>query len=231
MNLDRQSRTIFTIGASAGGIEALTALFSKLPAALPATVAVVIHRSPLHVSDLGRILGRHALIGVGEAADGDLIEPGRAYIAPADCHLRIEPGRFRLDRGPKVHYTRPAVDPLFTSAAAAYGSQVVGVLLSGGGDDGVSGLIAIKAAGGLSIVQHPVEAGHPWMPTNAIFFDHVDAVLSIERMATTLTTLATGGIVEDLPEQLATEFSEGPSALAGPPVTGLASGNRTTAGR
>lgn len=200
MNAERVARTIITVGASAGGVEALITLFSKFPVDLPAAVVVVLHRSPTHVSALGEVLGRRALIRVAEAVNGEAIESGRVYVAPADAHLVIEPGRLRLHRGPKVHYTRPAVDPLFTSAAAAYGPRVVGVLLSGGGDDGVSGLIAIKAAGGLSLVQHPGEATFPSMPINAITFDHVDAILPLDLIGATLVTLAAGGVVEELPE-------------------------------
>lgn len=196
VNSERLPRTIITIGASAGGVEALRTLFSKLPIDLPATVLTVIHRSPTHVSGLTAVLGHRALIRVDEAVDGDPIEPGRVYIAPADAHLVIEAGRLRLHRSPKVHFTRPAVDPLFTSAAAFYGARVVGVLLSGGGDDGVSGLIAIKAAGGLSLVQHPAEAAVSSMPLNAIAFDHVDAILSLDAIASALVTLASGGVVE-----------------------------------
>lgn len=196
VNQERLARTMIVIGASAGGVEALRTLFSKLPIDLPATVVTVIHRSPTHVSALGAVLGHRALIRVTEAIDGETIESGRVYVAPAGAHLVIEPGRLRLHRGPRVHFTRPAVDPLFTSAAAAYGSRVVGVLLSGGGDDGVSGLIAIKAAGGLSLVQHPAEAIVSSMPLNAIAFDGVDAILPLDLIAATLVTLATGGVVE-----------------------------------
>jgi two-component system chemotaxis response regulator CheB len=196
INVEALPRTVVTIGASAGGVEALTELFSKLPADLPGTVAAVIHRSPIWVSALPAVLGRRAAIPITEAADGEAIQHGRVYLAPADRHLRIERDRFRLHRGPKVHFTRPAVDPLFESAAAAYAAGVVGVLLSGGGDDGVSGLIAIKRAGGVTLVQHPVEAAHPWMPTNAIVYDQVDGVLPLDRMATTLVTLARGGVVD-----------------------------------
>jgi two-component system chemotaxis response regulator CheB len=196
VNSERLARTMIVIGASAGGVEALRTLFSKLPIDLPAAVVTVLHRSPTRVSALEAVLGQRALIRVTEAVDGETIEWGRVYVAPADAHVVIEPGRLRLHHGPKIHFTRPAVDPLFTSAAAAYGSRVVGVLLSGGGDDGVSGLIAIKAAGGLSLVQHPAEAIVSSMPLNAIAFDHVDAILPLALIAATLVTLATGEEVE-----------------------------------
>jgi two-component system chemotaxis response regulator CheB len=188
-----------TVGASAGGIEATRALLSKLPADLPAAVAVVIHRSPFHSSDLGVFFARRAAIAIAEADQGDLVEPGRVYIAPADVHMRLQAGRIILDRGPKIHFTRPAVDPLFESAAATYGARVVGVVLTGGGHDGVSGLLAIKAAGGLCLTQDPDDAIHPWMPRSAIRFDHVDGVLPLDRIAETLVALAAGEEVYDVP--------------------------------
>jgi two-component system, chemotaxis family, protein-glutamate methylesterase/glutaminase len=174
------SRTIVTIGASAGGVQALMALLSRLPRDLPAAVAIVLHRSP-----------------TSEPSDGEVIQLGRIYVAPADLHMTMDDGRFRLHRSAKVHFTRPAADPLFTSAARAYGARVAGVVLSGSGDDGVSGLIAIKAAGGLSFVQDPDEAAYPSMPTKGMLYDHVDAVLPIDGIAAALTAVVTGGIVPE----------------------------------
>jgi two-component system chemotaxis response regulator CheB len=132
------------------------------------------------------------------------VELGRAYLAPPDLHLLIEEAHFRLRRTPKVNFTRPAVDPLFQSAAATYGPRVVGVLLSGEGRDGVSGLMAIKAAGGLSIVQDPAEASHPSMPAKAIIHDLVDAILPLKCIASVLLSLAAGHAV-DLTPSLALE--------------------------
>jgi two-component system chemotaxis response regulator CheB len=197
LNVERVPRGLIAIGASVGGFDALTRLFAKLPRDFPATVTAVIHRSPIFVSDLGRALGRRSQLVVVEASDRDPIVSGRAYVAPPDQHMVIESSLLRLRRSPKVHFTRPAVDPLFESAAAAYGPRVVGVLLTGGGEDGVSGLMAIKAAGGVSIVQHPGEAAHPSMPTSAILYDHVDAILPLDRIAEALITLAAGGVVEE----------------------------------
>jgi two-component system chemotaxis response regulator CheB len=198
LNRERVARTMVTIGASAGGIEATRAVLGKLPPDLPAVVAVVIHRSPFHSSDLGALFGRRAAIAIAEATHGELVEPGRVYVAPADVHMRLQRGRITLDRGPKVHFTRPAVDPLFESAAAEYGRRVVGVVLTGGGHDGVSGLLAIKAAGGVCLSQDPDDAIHPWMPRSAIRFDHVDGVLPLDRIAEVVTTLANGGEVGPL---------------------------------
>ena len=196
INPEGVPRQIVVIGTSAGGVEALRALFANLPADLPAAVAAVIHRSPGYARSFAAVLGRRAAMPVSEAADGEPIEAGHVYIAPADMHLTIQPGRFRLDRGAKEHFTRPAVDPLFRSAAAAYGRRVVGVVLSGNGQDGVSGLIAIKAAGGICLVQHPGEAAFPAMPVNAITDDHADGVLPLDLIAGVLVTLAHGGVVD-----------------------------------
>jgi two-component system chemotaxis response regulator CheB len=191
-------RDIVAIGASAGGIEAMTQLFSGLPADFPATIAVVLHRSPLFESRLPQVLGRRSRLSVLEPADGDAVKGGLIYVAPRDLHMVFEDGRVRLDRGPKEHRTRPAIDPLFRSAALAYGPRVVGVLLSGGGDDGSSGLIDIKAAGGVSLVQDPREARHGTMPGHAICADDVDAVLTIDALARWLQRLAAGDSVDAL---------------------------------
>jgi two-component system chemotaxis response regulator CheB len=101
-----------------------------------------------------------------------------------------------VNRGPKQHHTRPAVDPLFESAARAHGTRVVGVVLTGGGDDGLHGLLAIEAAGGLSIAQDPAEAAFPWMPANAIRYDRVNLILPLAAIAGTLVALARGEAVE-----------------------------------
>jgi two-component system, chemotaxis family, protein-glutamate methylesterase/glutaminase len=189
-------RDIVTIGASAGGVEALIQLFEKLPAGMPATIAVVIHRHPTRKSELVKVLDRHSYLPVVEPEDGELIQQSHIYLAPQDHHLLMEPTCFRLHSGPKRHHTRPAVNPLFESAAVAFGPRVVGVLLSGGGDDGVDGLIEISKVGGVSLAQDPGEARNPSMPTQAIREDDVHAVLPLARLAGALMTLATEGTLE-----------------------------------
>jgi len=189
-------RDIVTIGASAGGVEALIGLFEKLPAGLPAAVAVVIHRHPERPSQLVDVLAHHSSLQVVEPVDGEQIQQGYIYLAPRNSHLLIEGTALRLDSGPKQHGTRPAVNPLFESAARAFGPRVVGVMLSGGGDDGVKGLIAISKAGGMSLAQDPTEAGYPNMPSQAILKDDVDAVLTLAELANALVMLATEGVLE-----------------------------------
>jgi len=192
MNPTRQRRDIAVIGASAGGVAALQTIFSALPDPPPGVIAAVLHRSPFFESLLPMVLGFENSLAILEPGHDDPVRPGRIYIAPRDRHLVFNDGRFGLNRGPKEHHTRPAIDPLFCTAAASYGPRVVGVILTGGGDDGVDGLIAIKAANGMSIAQDPDEASHPWMPNNAILYDHVDLVLPLLQIAPALVALARG---------------------------------------
>jgi two-component system, chemotaxis family, protein-glutamate methylesterase/glutaminase len=194
----RRPHDIVTIGASAGGVEALIALFEKLPSDLPATIAVVIHRPAYHASILAEVLDRRASLRVTEPTDGEPVQPTRIYLAPRDHHLVFEDSQFRLNRGPHQHRTRPAVDPLFLSAARIFGPRVIGVLLSGGGADGVLGLIGIKSAGGISLVQDPKEARNPSMPETAIADDNVDAVLPLAQIAAALISLTAGGGLEGI---------------------------------
>ena len=196
INAEGLVRDVVVIGASAGGVQPILDLLQQLPADFAATVMVVLHRSPFHESRLVEVLGRHAGLLVMEPADGAPVTSGVVYVAPRDQHMILDDGIVRLDRGPKQHRTRPAIDPLFRSAAATYGRRVVGVLLSGMGGDGVSGLIEIKHSGGISLVQDPDEAQFPTMPTRAIQEDDVDCALSIADIAKTLSVLAVGGAVE-----------------------------------
>jgi two-component system chemotaxis response regulator CheB len=191
-NANARRRNVIVIGASAGGLDALIGLFQRLPGSLPASLAVVLHTHPLHDSRLAAILSRHTELRVVQAANDMTFEPGTVYVAPPDLHLRLVDGTVMLDRGPKAHFTRPAIDPLFFSAAQTYGDAVVGVLLSGRGMDGVSGLVMIKEHGGVSLAQEPSEAAFPAMPRAAIREDHVDGVLSLANLAEALSRLAEG---------------------------------------
>jgi two-component system, chemotaxis family, protein-glutamate methylesterase/glutaminase len=192
INVNRQVRDMFCLGASAGGLQAVIDILARLPDELPAVIALAMHRSPTFDSQLVALLSNKTSLPVMEPFDGDPISAGHVYVAPRDMHLTVSGDRWRLVRGAKVHWTRPAVDPLFVTAAERFGHRCVGVLLSGGGGDGVAGLIAIKAKGGLSIAQNPAEAQHPSMPVRAIHGDDVDAVLSTGEIAVALTALAHG---------------------------------------
>ena len=196
INSERRRRDVVVIGASAGGVIGLRELFAKLPIDLEAAVAVVLHRSPVAETALAPVLGWRSALPVMEAADAMPFQRGHVYVAPRDQHVQIEGATLRLARGPKEHHTRPAIDPLFRSAATSMGKRVVGVLLSGTGDDGVSGLISITAAGGVSLVQDPSEAEYPQMPRNAILKDRVQGALPVAELADVLIQLARGDVVE-----------------------------------
>jgi len=196
-NEARIPRSFFCFGASAGGIEALIAILDRLPADLDATCAIVVHRSPTAASGLAGIFSRHSAMPVLEPHDGDPVRRGTVYLAPQDHHIRIDDHRWQLHDGTPVHRWRPAVDPLFVSAAQQRGEGVVGILLSGGGADGVEGLIEIKKRGGISIAQDPRQALQDSMPKSAIKYDDVDLVLRVEQIAGVIPPLAAGEIVGD----------------------------------
>jgi two-component system chemotaxis response regulator CheB len=185
---------IVVIVASAGGIEALRSLVTALPVPCSASIFVVLHIGS-HESRLAQILSPLTSLVVAQPMDGASIEPGHIYLAPPDHHLLIEPGRMRLSRGPKVHHTRPAADPLFLSAAEAYREQVIGIVLTGGDGDGAAGLRQIKAHGGLTIVQDPDEAQAPGMPRAALAAGHPDLCLSLPEITMKLRTLCSTNCV------------------------------------
>lgn len=195
INPEKIARDVIVVGASAGGIRAVIELLSRLPEDLPAFIGVVIHRGAVSPSNWSTSLGLKTKLRVVEPANGDALTRGVVYIAPADCHMTFEHESIALDGGAKEHRTRPAVDPLFTSAALEYGSRVVGVVLTGGGHDGMQGLLAITTAGGLSLVQKPSEAEHTSMPEYAIAHDHVRAALTVDEIGDALVLLARGGAV------------------------------------
>lgn len=192
INSEKIARDVIVVGASAGGFRAVIDLLARLPAGLPAFIGIVIHRGATSSSDWSATLGQKTKLTVVEPADGEILTRGVAYVAPGDCHMTFESGRIRLDAQAKEHHTRPAVDPLFRSAALAYGRRVVGIVLSGGGHDGMLGLLDITNAGGLSLAQKLSEAEHPSMPAFAIARDHVRAVLSVDELGDALALLALG---------------------------------------
>jgi two-component system chemotaxis response regulator CheB len=185
-------RDIVVVGASAGGVEALRELIALLPADLPAAVFVVLHTGRTR-SLLPRILQRTSRMPVVHAVHGDRLITGRVYVAPPDKHLTLVDGGVALSHGPTVNGLRPAVDPLFQSAARAYGSRVLAVVLTGGGDDGTAGLIEVKRRGGLAVAQDPEEAVHPAMPQSAIEFVDVDHVLRLGDIAALINRQASAG--------------------------------------
>src|SRR5262245_29615355 len=179
---------IILIGASAGGVEAISALVADLPPDLRAAILVVLHLSrgrsvlPDILSRAGRLPARHP-------ADEERLLYGRVYVAPPDHHMTLQDDRIRLQHGPTENGVRPAIDPLFRSAARSFGPRTIGVILTGSLDDGTAGLAAIKEAGGITVVQDPHEAFAPSMPRSALEFVGADHVLPIREIPLLLTQL------------------------------------------
>ncbi len=188
------AQDIIVIGGSAGGLEAVAQVLAGLPRRLEASVFVVLHTSPDSGSALPQILARTAILPVEFAIDGEVPQKGRVYVARPDHHLTFDDGRVCVARGPRENGFRPAVDPLFRSAAKQYDGRVVGVIVSGAMDDGTFGLIAIKEAGGAAIVQHPYEAFVPSMPLSAIQNVEVDHIVRTEEIAALLVKAAESGL-------------------------------------
>lgn len=191
-------RDIVVIGASAGGVETLMRLVGGLPDDIPAAIFVVLHISPHGTSVLPTILRRAGKLPVQHAVHGDKIKMGHVYVAPPDLHLLIRGDQIRLSRGPTENASRPAIDPLFRSAATSFGPRVVGAVLSGVLDDGTAGLIAIKRRGGIAIAQDPDEALFDGMPRSAIANALIDYVLTVAEMPPLFDRLAREPLV--LPE-------------------------------
>jgi two-component system chemotaxis response regulator CheB len=218
---------LIVVGASAGGVEALSELVRGLPADLPAAVAIVLHVAPAGTSVLPAILNRAGELEARAARDGDRIRPGRIYVAPPDRHLVVEDGMLALRHGPRENGHRPAVDRLFTSAAEAYGPRTIGVVLTGTLDDGAAGLAAIKLRGGRAVVQDPKDALHSGMPASAIARTEVDHVVALRDIAGLLAELAGGGrdMTDPPPEPQRHSEAPGPELDAAPEMpAGDASG-------
>jgi two-component system chemotaxis response regulator CheB len=185
------TRDVIVIGGSAGAIEALLKLVGDLPAVVPARFFVAVHIPSAATSVLPRLLARAGGLRAKHPVDGERTEPAMIYVAPPDFHLLVKPGAVRIVRGPRENGYRPAIDPLFRSAAASFGSRVIGVVLSGNLDDGSAGITAIRAAGGAVIIQDPDDAMYPGMPRNALASVPDATVLPVERIADHLIRMLT----------------------------------------
>jgi two-component system chemotaxis response regulator CheB len=185
-----QSHDIFVIGASAGAVPSLKVLFGALPEDFPGSIFAVVHISADAVSGLAGVFERAGPLPVVAPEDLTPIAPNRIYIAPPDFHMLLEGERVRIVRGPKENRHRPAIDPLFRSAAWAYGPRVVGAVLTGYLDDGAAGLWAIKSCGGTTVVQDPTDALQPEMPQNALLSNQIDHVVPLHQMAALFVRLA-----------------------------------------
>ena len=206
-----QPRHLIVIGASAGGIEALRELVRGLPSDFPAAIAVVMHTSPQSPGILRDILntsGPLPAISPPKPPEAERLQAGRLYVAPPDFHLLIEPGMVRTAKGPKENRFRPAIDPLFRSAAQVYGPNAIGVILTGNLDDGTAGLWAIKQLGGTAIVQDPSDALFPSMPQSALDYVNVDYIAplsDIPPLLVRLTSEAARDAPYHVPDTMAVE--------------------------
>jgi two-component system chemotaxis response regulator CheB len=180
---------IVVVGASAGGVEALSAFARALPPDFAVPVLVVLHVPATGTSVLPDILSRAGALPARHPVDGERLRGGYIYVAPPNCHLLIADGAVELSRGPRENGHRPAIDPLFRSAAAAYDGRTAGVVLSGTLDDGAAGLFVIKAHGGATLVQDPEEALYTSMPANAIRYVAPDYVLRMTELVDVLVRL------------------------------------------
>jgi two-component system, chemotaxis family, protein-glutamate methylesterase/glutaminase len=189
---DRPATDAVLVAASAGGLSALTAVLSELPADFPASVAIVQHIEPHHRSMLAEILGRSCALPVVQAADRQRFQPGVVHVAPPDHHLLVDAdGSLSLTRTELVHFVRPSADLLFESGAASFGNRAVGVVLTGTGSDGSLGVEAIKRRGGIVIAQDEATSDFFGMPGAAIEAGAVDFVLPLDQIAEALTSLVT----------------------------------------
>jgi two-component system chemotaxis response regulator CheB len=182
------------IGTSAGGVEALSRLLPALPKGLGAAVFVVLHLPRHRPSLLAEIFAPRCALPVREALDKEPVQPGTVYLAPPDYHLLVDAGpQIALSTDEPVHYSRPSVDVLFESAADVYGARLLGIILTGGNEDGAAGLAAVRRAGGMTLVQQPEEALAPQMPAAALARGPADRVATLEEMARFLGALDAGG--------------------------------------
>lgn len=171
------------IGASAGGIEALTQLLRALPTHFSPAVIIVQHLSRARLSGLSELFSSRCKLPVAEALDKQPVEPGHVYLAPPDYHLLVDKGpQLALSIDAPVHYSRPSIDVLFESAADAFRHALMGVVLTGANADGAEGLRAIRDRGGITVVQSPDTADYPAMPLAALALGQPDFVVSLETL-------------------------------------------------
>jgi two-component system, chemotaxis family, protein-glutamate methylesterase/glutaminase len=183
--------SIVVIGASSGGVDALRVLASALPRAFPAPILIVLHVGT-YPSELPALLNAVSSIPAKHAEDGEKMSGEQIYIAPPDRHLVLQEGRLRLTRSPKENWARPAIDPLFRSVARAYGTNAIGVILTGNLNDGTDGLLEIKRHGGIAIAQDPADAINPAMPSSAAAHVALDFCLPLAKIPQLLIELVDG---------------------------------------
>lgn len=183
------SRDIVAIGGSLGSSSVLRRILAGLPADLPGSVLIVTHVPSNSTGYLSEALNSAGPLPVSQAVDGQTVERGHVYVAAPNRHLLVTRGAIILGTGPRENLSRPAIDPLFRSAALAFGPRVIGVVLTGLLNDGAAGLHAIKSLGGLTVVQHPLDAEAPDMPRAALETLEVDHVGRVDELAGLITRL------------------------------------------
>jgi two-component system chemotaxis response regulator CheB len=213
-------RDVVVIGASAGGVQALQKLASTLPADLPAALVVVLHVGR-HPSRMPFLLQGAGPLSAAHAHDGETLRHGHIHVAPPDHHLLIDGRTLSLQRGPREHHTRPSIDPLFRSAALSLGAQAVGVVLTGRLDDGTAGLYAIKACGGVAIVQDPDDALEPSMPSSAMRYVKVDHCVPLTRLGKLLESIVTQPVAEPSPPPAWLRHEHDVAVMKGEPMENL----------
>ena len=190
---------LVVLGASAGGIEVLSTLVAALPADFPAPLVIAQHLDPTRPSHLGEILGRHTALPIHSVTARESLKPGTIYLAPPNCHLLVTPGAIEpVEEGPGR--SKPSIDLALSSAAAAYGEQLIAVILSGTGSDGAAGARLVKQGGGTVLIQDPSTAAYPGMPL-ALAPTTVDIVATPERLGLVLSQLLSGVAVPTQPEE------------------------------
>jgi two-component system chemotaxis response regulator CheB len=185
---------VVAIAASAGGLKALSDVFSALPAEFPAALVVVQHLDPRHRSLMADILSRRTPLTVKQAEEGDQLSAGTVYVAPPDRHLLVNAdGSLSLAQSELVHFLRPSADLLFESVAGSYKHRAIAVVLTGSGSDGTMGVKAIKKMGGTVIAQDEATSEFFGMPNSAILTGSVDFVLPLKEIPSALVTLVATG--------------------------------------
>ena|ERR671922_1641257 len=188
---------VVAFAASAGGLTALSRIFSEIPNDFPAAMVVVQHLDPRHRSLMADILSRRTMLRVKQGEEGDQLRPGMVYVAPPNRHLLVNrDGSLSLSQSELVHFVRPSADLLFESLAASYKDRAVAVVLTGTGTDGNMGVTAVKKMGGTVIVQDEKTAEYFGMPGAAVRTGNVDFILPLDEIASALVTLVVRGDVE-----------------------------------
>lgn len=215
------AQALVVVGASAGGVEALTGFARGLPADLAYTVLVVLHVAADGRSSLPQILARNSVLPVHRAAEQEPLRAGHIYVAAPNRHLLVHDSTMHLSDAPKENGHRPAVDPALRSAAAAFGAAVVGVLLSGARDDGSAGLLDVKRAGGAVVVQDPDEALYDGMPRAALRHVEVDAVLPVAAIGAWLARRSSANVAASVPDVPDLAMTDPPDRPPADPVSDL----------